>query len=56
VLASILNHAPASTQGITAIYNRYAYTDEKRMALEAWTRDVTALVEGREAKVVSLHG
>ena len=54
VLASILNHAPASTQGITAIYNRYRYADEKRMALEAWARHVMALVEEREAKVVAL--
>ena len=36
VVAAVLNHSPGSTQGITAIYNRYRYSDEKRDALTAW--------------------
>jgi len=37
VLAAILNHAPEEIQGITSIYNRFRYTEERRVALEAWS-------------------
>ncbi len=52
VLASILNHSPGTTQGITAIYNRYRYEDEKRVALEAWARHAMALIDRREVDVI----
>jgi integrase len=55
VLAAILNHNPSSTQGITAIYNRHKYTDEKRAALEAWSRELERIVSGETAKVVALR-
>ena len=55
VLASILNHSPGAAQGITAIYNRYEYGHEKRMALEAWARHVHGLVDKRQGNVVALH-
>ncbi|HEX2338693.1 MAG TPA: hypothetical protein VHI72_19710, partial [Hyphomicrobiaceae bacterium] len=35
-----LGHSPGSTQGITAIYNRHRYGDEKRQALAAWSREL----------------
>jgi integrase len=54
VVAAILNHAPASTMGITAIYNRHRYGDEKRAALEAWSREIERLLGRGEAKVVRL--
>ena len=56
VLASILNHSPGAAMGIGAIYNRYEYGNEKRMALEAWARQVHALVEKREDNIIPLHG
>jgi integrase len=56
VLAAVLNHSPGATQGITAIYNRYRYGDEKRDALAAWARHVLGLVEQRPANVVALRG
>lgn len=40
VVAAVLNHAPSSTMGITAVYNRHRYVDEKRAALDAWGREV----------------
>ncbi len=56
VLSKILNHASSGAQGgVTAIYNRYAYEDEKRIALEKWGSHVDHIVTGREAKVVPLH-
>ena len=51
VLGKILNHASDSTQGVTAIYNRYAYTDEKRHALEAWDNHLTNLIEPQRDNV-----
>ncbi len=55
VVAAVLNHAPGSTQGITAIYNRYRYGDEKRRALEAWAGHVAALTSPALANVVALR-
>ena len=51
----ILNHAPGATQGVTAIYNRFRYDDEKRAALDAWARHVDRLVNGTTAEVVELR-
>lgn len=48
VLAAILNHAPASTQGITAIYNRHRYSDEKRIALDAWAQRLKTIVSSQD--------
>jgi hypothetical protein len=56
VLAAVLNHAPASVQGVTAIYNRNRYEPEKRRALDSWAEHVLALAEGRVPKVVPLRG
>ena len=55
VLSAILNHAPGGTQGVTAIYNRFKYDDEKRAALDAWARHVDRLVNGTTAEVVELR-
>ena len=41
--------------GITAVYNRHRYTDEKRAALDAWARHVERLVTGATAEVVELR-
>lgn len=46
VVAAILNHSPGGTQGITAVYNRYLYAEEKRAALEAWGAHVSGLLAG----------
>jgi len=43
VLGAILNHQPGSTQGVTSIYNRFRYTDERRAALDAWAQYVVSL-------------
>jgi integrase len=54
VVAAVLNHAPAATHGITAIYVRHRYGDEKRQALAAWARELERIVGRGEAKVVAL--
>jgi integrase len=52
VVGAILNHSPGAAQGITAVYNRYRYTDEKRAAMDAWSREIERIVSGKRAKVV----
>ena len=42
--------------GIAGVYNRAAYVNEKRQALDRWGEYIAALVEGREAKVVAFAG
>jgi integrase len=51
----ILNHAPKTLLGVTAVYNRYGYLPEMRRALEAWAAHVTGAEEGEPAKVVQLR-
>ncbi|KAF0140360.1 MAG: putative phage integrase [Rhodospirillaceae bacterium] len=46
VADAILNHKSGAIQGVAAIYNRHAYTEERRRALEAWERHVLALLDG----------
>jgi integrase len=55
VVSAVLNHAPAGSQGITAVYNRYRYDDEKRAALEAWGRHLERITSGKTADVVELR-
>src|SRR5262249_19643944 len=43
VLKAILNHSPGSAQGVTAIYNRFQYLEERRSALNAWAKTLTLL-------------
>jgi integrase len=43
VLAAILNHTPGSTMGITAIYARHRYSEERRAALDSWGKFVATL-------------
>jgi integrase len=36
VISQLLNHSPGSISGVTAIYNRYRYLPEMRIALSKW--------------------
>jgi integrase len=44
VVDKILNHVSGAIRGVAAIYNRHAYLDERRAALEAWGRHIESLV------------
>ena len=50
VVDRILNHG--TIQSVAAVYNRHAYLEERKTALEAWGRYVESLV--RPANVVPL--
>ncbi len=40
VTEAVLNHVSGSRGGIVGVYQRHAWTEEKRVALEAWSRFV----------------
>ena len=41
MIGKILNHAEP---GVTAVYDRHSYDAEKRQALDAWARTLTAML------------
>ena len=56
VVEAVLNHRSGTRRGVAGVYNRFAYTEEKAAALEAWARSVLSLVEGAADNVVTLAG
>ena len=50
-ISRVLNHKEG---GVTRIYNRYSYLDEKRHALDTWARKVESLVCPMTGNVVRL--
>ncbi len=49
VVEAVLNHKSGSIKGVSAVYNRYNYAEEKRAALEAWGRYLETLICGAPA-------
>jgi hypothetical protein len=45
VVDKILNHVSGTIRGVAAIYNRHAYLDERKAALEAWGKHVAGLTQ-----------
>ena len=45
VLSSLLGHSPGPTLGISAVYIRHRYLEERRKALEEWADHVGDLVD-----------
>ena len=44
VIEAVLNHVSGHRAGVAGVYNRAAYSTEKRAALQAWGEHVSALV------------
>ena len=40
---AVLNHKSGTIKGVAAVYNRHAYLEERREALEAWEGHVLAI-------------
>ena len=55
VIEKVLNHKSGSFGGIVGVYQHHGYDKEKRAALEAWARHLTAIVTGKSAKVINLR-
>jgi len=53
VVSKILNHVE---RGVTAVYDRHSYDNEKRQALEAWGHRLHHIIQGaeEEGKVIPL--
>lgn len=47
VADKVLNHKTGSIRGVAAVYNRHAYLDERREALEAWGKRVMMSLAGK---------
>jgi hypothetical protein len=45
VIEAVLNHRSGTISGVAAIYNRHAYLEEKRAALEQWARHLKQLAD-----------
>ena len=56
VTEEILAHRSGSRSGVTGIYQRFKFEDEKRAALEAWARHVIGVVSGELGSVVPFRG
>jgi integrase len=54
VVDRILNHVSGTIRGVAAVYNRHAYLEERKSALEAWSRYVESLVRSTPANVLPL--
>jgi len=54
VVDKVLNHFSGEISGVAAVYNRFAYLEERRAALEAWGRHIDSLVASRPSNVVTL--
>jgi integrase len=54
VVDRILNHVSGSIRGVAAVYNRHAYLDERRVALEAWSRYIESIVRPVASNIVPL--
>jgi hypothetical protein len=54
VVDSLLGHVSGHKAGVAGVYNKAAYLDERRRALERWGAYVMELAEGtpRKAKIV----
>jgi integrase len=52
VVSKILNHVE---QGVTRVYDRHSYDNEKRVALDKWARRLQTILTGEKAKVVKLN-
>lgn len=44
IIEAVLNHKSGIVSGVAAVYNRHAYTQEKRVALTKWAEHVEGLV------------
>jgi integrase len=56
IVEACLNHLSGARASVAGVYNRAAYADEKKAALERWANHLTSIVSGQPARVVSIRG
>jgi integrase len=52
IVEAVLNHLSGHKAGVAGIYNRAAYTEPMRIALQRWADHVAAIIDGRPASNV----
>lgn len=52
----VLNHQSGTIGGVAAIYNRFAYLEERRDALNAWGKWLAQLVGHDGDKLIAMQG
>jgi integrase len=55
VVEAVLNHVSGARAGVAGIYNKAAYSEERRAALARWAAHVEGLVSGRLARVLRIR-
>jgi integrase len=55
VVSKALNHSPRGVMGVTAVYSRYEYLDERREAMERWAQRIGEIVNPPPANIIPLH-
>ena len=55
VADKILNHTAGTITGVARVYNRFEYLDERKAALESWSRFVAGLVGIGDENIVPLR-
>jgi integrase len=55
IVEACLNHVSGHKAGVAGTYNRAAYSQEKRAALELWADRVETIVSGEPARVVPIR-
>jgi len=55
IIEAVLNHISGHKAGVAGVYNRAAYSAEKRTALSLWAEHIDALIGDRASNVVSLR-
>ena len=53
VIDAVLNHAK---QGIIRVYNQFKYDNQKKAALDAWARKLSAIIGETKSNVVPFQG
>ena len=54
IIEALLNHVSGHKAGVAGIYNRAAYSSEKKAALEKWADHIRSIVD--DTKVVAIRG
>jgi hypothetical protein len=44
----VISHSTGTVSDIATVYNRYGYLDEKREALEAWSAEISKLIDANQ--------
>jgi integrase len=56
IIEAVVGHVSGHKGGVAGTYNRAAYREQKKAALQAWANWLEATVEGRASNVIAIAG